>query len=66
MESIIGGQAAGDNLRTFTACPRVTVIASAGTVDLDRLVEDPLYGSRGGDLDHLDLGVRRPLLPAGP
>jgi hypothetical protein len=27
MENIIGGQAAGDNLRTMTACPRVTVIA---------------------------------------
>ena len=30
----------------------------AGAVHLDRLVEDPLDGRRGGDLDRLDLGVR--------
>src|SRR5262249_29218041 len=33
---------------------------AGGAVDLDGLVEDPLHGLRGGDLDRLDLGVRGP------
>ncbi len=36
---------------------REVLAEAAAAVGLDGLVEDPLHGRRGGDLDGLDLGV---------